>query len=323
VSARHDSTARPATSLEAGRRRASWGYAFVCVAYLIMGSIGALVDWTTAPESALLVLRFVTAGIVLGIVFARRQPLAGIRRPGVPPRLLAMGLIDAFSLLLFFVAMRETSVAIGMFLTFMAPVWVAVLAPRVFKVRTEPVVYVALVVAVAGLTIILAPMLFGESVTVSWLGVAAGTISGLGYACFQMTVKSLTNRGVGSPTIVIAESALDALILLPLALWQTVGAGYQMTSRDLFVGIVLGVVCTALAYTLWTEGVARVRVQHASILGYLEPVSAPLYAFLLIGERAGAFTLAGGAVIIVAGVLVILFGERDEVALAADARPPG
>ena len=71
-------------------------------------------------------------------MFARRRPLAGIRRPGVPPRLLAMGLIDAFSLLLFFVAMRETSVAIGMFLAFVAPVWVAVLAPRVFKVRTEP-----------------------------------------------------------------------------------------------------------------------------------------------------------------------------------------
>jgi drug/metabolite transporter (DMT)-like permease len=296
------------------RRTLAWGYVMVCASYLIMGSIGALVDWTTAPESALLVIRFVTAGMVLGIVFARRQPLAGIRRPGVPPRLLAMGLIDAFTLLLFFVAMRETSVAIGMFLVFVAPVWVAVLAPRVFNVRTEPVVYVALVVALAGLAMILVPMLAGEGVKVSWLGIIAGTVAGLGYACFQMTVKSLTNRGVASHVIVTAESALDALILLPLALWQTVGAGYQLTQRDLFVGIVLGVVCTALAYTLWTEGVSRVRVQHASMLGYLEPVSAPFYAFLLIGERPGLWTLLGGAVIIVAGALVIVFGEKGELA---------
>jgi drug/metabolite transporter (DMT)-like permease len=201
-----------------------------------------------------------------------------------------------------------------MFLVFVAPVWVAVLAPRVFNVRTEPVVYVALVVALAGLAMILVPMLAGEGVKVSWLGIIAGTVAGLGYACFQMTVKSLTNRGVASHVIVTAESALDALILLPLALWQTVGAGYQLTQRDLFVGIVLGVVCTALAYTLWTEGVSRVRVQHASMLGYLEPVSAPFYAFLLIGERPGLWTLLGGAVIIVAGALVIVFGEKGELA---------
>ena len=63
-------------------------------------------------------------------------------------------------------------------------------------------------------------------------------------------------------------------------------------------------------------------MQHASILGYLEPVSAPLYAFLLIGESAGAWTLAGGAVIIVAGVLVILFGERDDWCRPRRRRPP-
>ncbi len=81
--------------------------------------------------------------------------------------------------------------------------------------------------------------------------------------------------------------AINSVILLPLALWQTVGAGYHLTGRDLVAGIVLGVVCTALAYTLWTEGMRRMRVQHTSILGYLEPVSAPFYALLLLGQRPG------------------------------------
>ena len=78
------------------------------------------------------------------------------------------------------------------------------------------------------------------------------------------------------------------------------------------VGIVLGVVCTALAYTLWTEGVSRIRVQHSAILGYLEPLSAPFYALLLLGEWPGPWTLMGGALIIVAGVLVVTLGERDD-----------
>jgi drug/metabolite transporter (DMT)-like permease len=296
------------------RRTALRGYGLVAVSYLIMGAIGALVDWTTAPESALLVVRFATAGVVLGAVFARRRPLAGVRRPGIASRLLLMGLVDAATLLLFFVALRDTNVSIGMFLEFAAPVYVALAAPRLLHARTEPLVYAALAIALAGLATILLPGVLGQGVRVSSVGLAAGTVSGVGYATFQLVVKDLTDRGVGAVTIVISEMAIDAIVLLPLALWQTVGAGRAMSGHDLGVAVVLGLVCTALAYTLWTEGVSRIRVQHSAILGYLEPVSAPLYALLLLGQRPGTWTIVGGALIIVAGLLVVLCGEHGAVA---------
>jgi drug/metabolite transporter (DMT)-like permease len=289
--------------------RAAQGYLLVAGAFLIMGLIGALVEWATAPESALLVLRFATAGVVLGVVFARRRPLAGSRR--VWRRLLLMGFLDAFTLLLFFVAIRGTSVAIGMFLQFLAPVWVALLAPRVFRARTEGIVYPALTIALAGLAVILAPSLLGEGISLSAAGVAAGLAAGIGYAAFQLVVKDLTKR-VSAVTIVFTEAWLDALILLPLALWQTWGSGYQLTTRDLVAGAVLGVVCTALAYLMWTVGMGRIKVQHSSILGYLEPVSAPVYALLLLGQGISGWTVAGGALIVLGGLLVVLYGEHEE-----------
>ena len=292
-------------------RRAAQGYLLVAGSFLIMGLIGVLVEWATAPESALLVLRFVTAGLVLGVLFARSRPLAGIRERSIWPRLLLMGLVDAATLLLFFIALRGTSVAIGMFLQFLAPVWVALLAPRVFRARTERIVYPALGIALAGLAVILTPSLLGEGVRVSTGGVIAGLAAGVGYAVFQLVVKDLTRR-VRAVTIVVAEAWLDALILLPLALWQTVGAGYQLTTRDLVSGVILGVVCTALAYTMWTEGVGRIKVQHSSILGYLEPVSAPIYALLLLGQGISVWTVAGGALIVLAGLLVVLLGEHED-----------
>ena len=115
--------------------------------------------------------------------------------------------------------------------------------------------------------------------------------------------------------IVIAEASIDVLVLLPLALWQTVGVGYELTARDLAAGLILGLVCTALAYTMWTEGVGRIRVQHSSVLGYLEPVTAPVYALLLLGQSISGWTVAGGALIVVAGLLVVLYGEREEAIL--------
>jgi len=287
------------------------GYLLVAGSFLIMGMIGALVDWATAPESALLVIRFATAGIVLGALLARRRPLAGVRQRSVWPRLLLMAFVDSFTLLLFFVAIRGTSVAIGMFLQFLAPVWVAILAPRIFRTRTERIVYPALLLALIGLAVILAPSLLGEGIKLSAGGVAAGLAAGLGYAVFQLVVKDLTKR-VSAVTIVFTEAWLDALILLPLALWQTVGVGYHLTTRDLVAGLILGVVCTALAYTMWTAGMGLIKVQHSSILGYLEPVSAPLYALLLLGQGISVWTVAGGALIVAAGLLVVLFGEHEE-----------
>jgi len=296
------------------RSRSASGYALVAGSFAIMGLIGTLVAWATAPESALLVLRFVIAGTTLGIVFARRHPLAGARDRAVWPRLLLMGAIDAVSMLLFFVAMRATGVAIGMFLQFLAPVWVAVVAPRILHSRTDRIVYPALALALGGLAVILAPSFFGEAARLPWWGVAAGLGAGAGYAAFQLSVKDLTSR-VSSVGIVIAEAWIDVAVLLPLALWQTVGAGYQLTTRDLAAGLILGLVCTALAYTMWTEGVGRIRVQHSSILGYLEPVTAPIYALLLLGQSISGWTITGGALIVLAGILVLVWGEREEPVL--------
>jgi EamA-like transporter family len=115
--------------------------------------------------------------------------------------------------------------------------------------------------------------------------------------------------------IVFTEAWLDALILPPLALWQTVGSGYHLTTRDLVAGVILGVVCTALAYMMWTFGMGRIKVQLSAILGYLEPVSAPLYALLLLGQGILVWTVIGGALIVAAGLLVVLLGEHEEEGL--------
>ncbi len=292
------------------RSRSASGYALVAGAFAILGLIGTLVEWATAPESALLVMRFVVAGAVLSAVFARRRPLAGARDRAVWPRLLFMGAVDATSLLLFFVAMRENGVAVGMFLQFLAPVWVAVIAPRVLRARTDRVVYPALAVALTGLGVILAPSLTGFGGGLSWWGVGSGLLAGLGYAVFQITIKDLTTR-MSSVGIVVVETWMNAALLLPLEFVQTVGAGYRLTRTDLVSGLILGVVCTALAYTMWTEGTSRIRVQHSSILGYLEPVTAPIYALLLLGQAISGWTIAGGALIVLAGILILVWGERE------------
>jgi drug/metabolite transporter (DMT)-like permease len=112
-------------------------------------------------------------------------------------------------------------------------------------------------------------------------------------------------------TIALSEMTLDAVIVTPLAVWQLAGSGYHLSGHDVAVTLVLGVACTAIPYVLYVEGLRRIRVEHASILGYLEPVSAPFYALPLLGEATTVTTVAGGALIVAAGVLVVVFGSAQ------------
>lgn len=283
-------------------------YAMVAGSYLLIGLSGTLVTWATAPGSVLLVLRFAIAALAIGAVFGRRRRLIGLLERALWPRLLLMGALDAAALLLYFVAIRETGVAIATFLFFMQPVWIALLAPRLLGSATERFVYVAIGLALGGLVILLVPAALGDNVHVSALGLAAALASGLCYAGFALVTKGLTRR-LESIALVLTECALDTLFLLPLALWQVLGTGYSLTSRDLLVALILGLLVTAVGYTLWMEGMRWVPVQRSAVLGFLTPVAAPVFALVLLGQPVTGWTAAGGALILAAGILVVLLDQ--------------
>jgi drug/metabolite transporter (DMT)-like permease len=287
------------------------GYMLVAGAYVVFGAIGALVNYARAPESILLALRFTIAAVVLALPLARRRTLAEILRSGIWWRVLLMGILDATALLCLFIALRETGVAAGMFLFFTGPVFVALLAPALTGQATDRVVWLSLVLALAGLLLILMPAFAGTQVCFSIYGVVAGLTGAIVWAFFMMVMKGLT-RTVSSSALVFAECVLDCLLLLPLGLWQMAASDYVLTGRDMLSAAILGVVCTAFAYWVFVAGVGLIRVQHSSILGYLEPVTAPLYALVFLGERPVVWTLGGGVLILLAGVLVVMFGKAEE-----------
>jgi drug/metabolite transporter (DMT)-like permease len=300
---------RPAAAAD-GAGRDLTGYGLVAACFVLVGLSGALVSWADAPSTVLLVMRLVVASAALTLVFWRRKPLSALLRRDLWPKLLLIGPLDGGSLLCYFLSIRLTGVAVATFLLFMQPVWVAVLAPHLLKTRTEKVVYLSLGAAVAGLAVIILPSLAGGGLELSAAGVAAGLAAGLLYAFFQLLVKDLTTH-LDSISIVTVEVTLDAIVILPLALWTVAATGLALSGRDLVAALILGLVCTAVAYSIWVEGVARIRVQHSSIMGFLTPVVAPLFAWVLLGEDITLTVALGGALIIVAGVLVVLFGEAE------------
>jgi DME family drug/metabolite transporter len=297
-----------AVALPSGRGR---GYVELAGAALVNGAIGAMVSYARMPTGMLLALRMVVAAAILAVPFIALRRWRELWHPGVAVWLLTLGLVVAANLILYFVSIRYAGVAIAIFLSYMAPVYLAVAAPLFLKERTERIVWLALAGSVAGMLAIVLPGVLEGGTRFSAVGMVAGAVAGVGYAGCLLLRKKLRPL-VSSATIVLGEASITALAVLPLGLWQVSSQHYAFTGRDVLMAFLLGSLTTALSFTLFVHGMRYVKVQHSSIIGYLEPVSAPLYAFFLLGQRPSTATLLGGALIIIAGAFLVVRGHCQE-----------
>jgi drug/metabolite transporter (DMT)-like permease len=180
----------------------------------------------------------------------------------------------------------------------------------VLHTRRQAVDMIAVAVAVGGMALLVVPgIALGEGGT-SIPGIVCGLLAGLMFATAMMLIKSMGTEVRGSTFALFFCLGSVVLLTVP-AVWQTVATGYSLTATDAWIVVVSGLVYTALCFSLFTDGIRYVRVEHAGIIGYLEPVTSPLWAFLLIGEMPPWTTYAGGALIVAAGILVIVFSKGE------------
>jgi drug/metabolite transporter (DMT)-like permease len=130
------------------------------------------------------------------------------------------------------------------------------------------------------------------------LGTAAILIAAIGYAIGPMLIKH--RMGGLDPRATIGGSlALASLVLAPFALADlprrvpTVGAFGAV--------VVLGLLCTATAFVIFTVLIREAGTSRATVITYVNPVIAVALGVVLLGEQPGV-----GAV---AGLLLILAGS--------------
>jgi len=207
----------------------------------------------------------------------------------------------AATLILFVLANRLTTAADAIFLQSTAPLYLLLLGPLVLdeRIRGGDVAFMAAVMGGIGLFFVGAE---AKSATApdprlgNWLALA----SGLTYALMLVGMRWLARRGHGESTL--AASALGNVIafaaVLPMALpVHSVGA------VDVAVLVYLGVFQIGLAYWCLTRGIRFVPGVEATTLLMAEPVMNPVWAWFVLGERPGAWAIAGGGVIVAATLL--------------------
>ena len=225
--------------------------------------------------------------------------LPGARR-GWSWRAALVGAAYAATLVLFVLANRLTTAANTIFLQSTAPLYLLLLGPWLLQepVRRRDLVLMA---AVGGGLVLF--FVGAEQPAATAPDPARGNLlallSGL---CWALTLAGLRWMGRHTRDGGLAAVAIGNLVAfagcLPLAL--PLGAH---PLADWGTIVYLGVVQIGLAYVLVTSALEALPVFEAGLILLLEPALNPLFAWLVHGERPGAWALAGGAIILGATTL--------------------
>lgn len=277
------------------------GFFFISICTLAWGSIGVIVKEVTldAPVIAFFRLSFGVT-VVLGWM-AWRGRLRELRPHTKPGLLIVAGAVLAVHWVTLFESFKRLDVASTILIVFLGPVLMAAAAPMVLHERLRPLSIAALATAFGGIALIAIPDI-GDIDTV---GVLAAVVAAVLFAVMLLIGKLLIPH-YDSTALVVWQQGVAAVLVSPALL----GADTSEVVRALPLLLLLGAVYTGMLGILLWRAIAMLEVQQLSVMFYIEPASAVVFAWLLLGEQPSLLTLVGGALVVAAG-LAIIFGERQ------------
>ncbi|MBC2702921.1 DMT family transporter [Desulfobacula sp.] len=205
----------------------------------------------------------------------------------------------------FFLSIQISSVAVGLVTFSTFPLFVTFLEPLFFKEKLKTIdIFIAGAVFV-GILLVIPNFDFSNNIT---KGGFFGIISGFTFALLSLVNRR--NARISDSIAVAFYQNLFAAIFLVLPISTLKVEPPQLS--DLPNLIFLGVVCTALAHTLFIKSLTFIRAQTAAVIAGLEPVYGIILAFFMLNEIPQARTLVGGLIIIGTTILAGRLSREKE-----------
>jgi drug/metabolite transporter, DME family len=213
------------------------------------------------------------------------------------PMMIFTALSFAVMSALFITALASGTAANAIYLQYTAPMWMYLASVFWLKEPADRIGFVAVLIGLAGVASIVASGWQRDNLPV--VAIALG--SGITYAAVLIGLRVM--RDSAPRWLTTVNLTTTALFLLPFACLQPWPSWPQLGVLCLY-----GTLQMALPYWLIARGLQRVSPQEAGTLTLLEPLLNPVWAYLVSPktETLDAFTLAGGALILLALLVSIL-----------------
>lgn len=201
----------------------------------------------------------------------------------------ALAIFNLITILSYINSIQHIEAGTAALLLYTAPIYVLIFA-TIRGERIERKTLISLPIGLFGLYLMLSP--YPELN----FGLISGIVSGISYSVvFTLTKKA---KDFSPFHITFFNVLFGSIILLPYFL-------LKLSEFSLPWAFGLGLIPTAIPFTLFIYGVKRVKLQKAPIIALIEPVFAILVGFLYFGEILSPLQILGGILVITATIIVL------------------
>jgi len=204
----------------------------------------------------------------------------------------------AATLVLFVLSTRLTTAANAIFLQDTAPLYVLLISPWLLHERVRRADLVYMLAMGAGMSLFFIGAEHAAATAPNpGLGNRIALASGITWALTLTGLRWLGRDSSDNSAMatVAAGNVIGALAALPMAVPLS-----SITTASLGVILYLGIIQIGVAYVLVTRAIRHVPAFEATTILLLEPALNPIWTWLVHGEKPAQWSLAGGAVILLA-----------------------
>lgn len=256
-----------------------WSFNALLLRYTSLSGVHFLF-WSTVPA------------VLFFLVLLRKDLKQFLKKPlGIP---IVVGIFGVINNVSFFMAYKLTDVATAVFVHYLTPVLVAVLAPFVLKEKFSLKVASAVGIALIGLFVMVKPQ---QGIS---MGVVLAFISAIAYAGTTLLFKK------GSSSFKPYELAFsqNAVAVMGLLLW-VLFHWQPLATTDLTLILISGIVLQSVGLVFFLKGMKQLPASQVSVITFLEPVGAVVLAIIFLKEIPTLSIFLGGALVLAACTLVI------------------
>ena len=248
-------------------------------------------------------LRYIVVAAVLGIFMSVfRRDLFRIDRRGFATVLIIGILGTALNSVCYFGAMERISLSLSTVLQYIAPFIVILLSVPLFGERMTRTKAAAVLMAFAGC--ILCTGFLNDPGSIDVTGVVLGALSGFFFALYTLGSKGLSRHSVSSISVLFYSSLVCCVSLAPFSDIPGVVGAASSDGHLVLLIIATGILMTLLPFGLYNYAVGKIEVGTASVITYVEPLTATVVGFIFYSEAVTAESVIGIAVILLAVMLV-------------------
>ncbi len=273
------------------------GYVELIIFSLLAGTVGTFVKLIQNMDVyTILFFRAAIATLfIFGVVLFRKN----IKELylAYPFRTFLVGFIQGLALFFYFASVLKTSVSNAIFLLYTAPIFSVIFAKIFLKEKIEKETIIGIIVTLAGIIFIIDPRTFSFS-SGQTLGNLLGLASGLFYSAMALTAKPLMKNKSGYYVAFWQYLVISVMFLFFLNIKSS-----AVIAVNLWKLLVIGIICTGIAFILFMEGARKVKAQKIFIVTSLEPLAGTIFALFVLNEIPSPIAIIGG-VLILYGVYV-------------------